>query len=74
MSDFGRMREFAGDQADYIAELEAIIAELPPTQKSKFPARPESLADNPLAPPSLPPAPPEPAPEPPPEPAPEPAP
>ena len=70
MSDFGRMREYAGAQADYIAELEEIIDGLPATSKSKFPARPEALNDSPFAPPPAPP--PEPAPvEPPPtEPAP----
>ena len=70
MSDFGRMREYAGAQAEYIQELESIIDGLPATTKSKFPARPEALNDNPLAPP----APPAPDPAPAPEPAPEPAP
>ena len=56
MSDFGRMREYAGAQADYIAELEEVIAGLPPADREAFPTRPESLADNPLAPPEQPPA------------------
>lgn len=71
MSDFGRMREFAGAQADYIAELEEIIDGLPATSKSKFPPRPDSLKDTSLL---APPAPPPPEPAPAPEPAPEPAP
>lgn len=54
MSDFGRMREYAGAQADYIAELEEVIAGLPPETRDTFPARPDSLADNPLAPPEQP--------------------
>ena len=43
MSDFGRMREFAVMQADYIDELESIIEGLPATSKSKFPTRPAEL-------------------------------
>ena len=69
MSDFGRMREYAGAQADYIAELEAVIDGLPTTTKSKFPARPEALKDTSLLdPPVAPAAAPEPTPEPAPEP------
>ena len=69
MSDFGRMREYAGEQQAYIESLEEIIDGLPATTKSKFPARPASLNDSPFAPPPAPA--PEPAPEPPPtEPAP----
>lgn len=45
MSDFGRMREYAGEQMDYIAELEEIIATLPPETRSMFPSRPEGLTD-----------------------------
>ena len=72
MSDFGRMREYAGAQADYIEELEAVIDGLPEGTRSMFPTRPEALADNPLAPPEQPPTdrPTEPPAEPPAEPAP----
>lgn len=63
MSDFGRMREYAGEQQAYIEELEAIIDGLPATTKSKFPTRPEGLKDTSLLDPPVAPAP-EPAPEP----------
>ena len=63
MSDFGRMREYAQAQADYIEELEEVIDGLPPSSKSKFPPRPEALQDTSLLDP--PPAPaPDPAPAP----------
>lgn len=58
MSDFGRMREFAGEQQEYIEELETIIDGLPATTKSKFPGRPAGLKDTSLLAP-----PPQPAPE-----------
>lgn len=74
MSDFGRMREFAGEQLAYIEELEAIIDGLPLTSKNKFPGRPEGLKDTSLLDPPAPPPEPAPAPEPAPEPEPEPAP
>jgi len=53
------MREYAGEQQQYIEELESIIDGLPATTKSKFPARPEVLQDTSLLDP-----PPQPAPEP----------
>lgn len=73
MSDFGRMREYAGEQQAYIEELEEIIDGLPATSKAKFPGRPAGLQDTSLLAPPAPP-PPEPTPEPAPEPTPEPAP
>lgn len=62
MSDFGRMREYAGEQQQYIEELESIIDGLPATTKSKFPARPEGLQDTSLLAPPPQPAPVEPPP------------
>lgn len=73
MSDFGRMREYAGAQADYIEELETIIDGLPTTTKNKFPMRPDILLDVPWTvpePPQPPPAAPPPVEPPPAEPAP----